>query len=226
MKELSVFIDESGDFGAYDPRAPFYIIGMVLHDQSKDISASIKRFDNSLRQIDFTPNYIHVGPLIRREFEYRNLSIPERVRILRRLVNFASSIDFSYQAFVAEKKHIEDDVELVALLAKQVSNFIKQNYPFFMSYDKVKVYYDDGQVEVHKIITSVFTTLLGNVEFKKAYQKDYRLAQIADLICTTTLTEIKMNTKTLSRSEKRLLGDEREIRKKLVKPLERKKFRS
>ena len=26
MKELSVFIDESGDFGEYDDQAPYYII--------------------------------------------------------------------------------------------------------------------------------------------------------------------------------------------------------
>ena len=33
MKELSVFVDESGDFGEYDRRSPFYIISLVLHDQ-------------------------------------------------------------------------------------------------------------------------------------------------------------------------------------------------
>ena len=37
MKELSVFIDESGDFGEYDDQAPYYIITMVFHDQSLPI---------------------------------------------------------------------------------------------------------------------------------------------------------------------------------------------
>lgn len=32
MKELSIFVDESGDFGEYDHHSPFYIISMVLHD--------------------------------------------------------------------------------------------------------------------------------------------------------------------------------------------------
>lgn len=26
MRELSVFIDESGDFGSYEPHCPYYII--------------------------------------------------------------------------------------------------------------------------------------------------------------------------------------------------------
>ena len=38
MKELSIFVDESGDFGVYDYHAPFYIISMVFHDQALDLS--------------------------------------------------------------------------------------------------------------------------------------------------------------------------------------------
>ena len=34
VSELSIFIDESGDFGTYDIRSPYYIITMVFHDQS------------------------------------------------------------------------------------------------------------------------------------------------------------------------------------------------
>ena len=29
-KELSIFIDESGDFGDYDPKSPYYIISMEI----------------------------------------------------------------------------------------------------------------------------------------------------------------------------------------------------
>ena len=32
MKELSIFVDESGDFGEYNHRTPYYIISMVLVD--------------------------------------------------------------------------------------------------------------------------------------------------------------------------------------------------
>ena len=44
MKELSIFVDESGDFGdfgEYAQHAPYYIITMVFHDQSNDISQNI-----------------------------------------------------------------------------------------------------------------------------------------------------------------------------------------
>ena len=38
MEELSIFVDESGRFQHPDPSSRFYIIGMVFHDQSSDIS--------------------------------------------------------------------------------------------------------------------------------------------------------------------------------------------
>ena len=41
MRELSVFIDESGDFGAYELHAPFYVISLVMHDQSLPIAKDI-----------------------------------------------------------------------------------------------------------------------------------------------------------------------------------------
>ena len=41
MKELSIFVDESGDFGEYDSRSPFYIISMVMHDQAVDITENL-----------------------------------------------------------------------------------------------------------------------------------------------------------------------------------------
>ena len=51
MKELSIFVDESGDFGCYQKHAPYYIITMVLHDQRVDITNEIKKLDLSLERL-------------------------------------------------------------------------------------------------------------------------------------------------------------------------------
>lgn len=44
---LSVFIDESGDFGSYDSHAPFYLVAMVLHNQDINIAKG-ERMDNNV----------------------------------------------------------------------------------------------------------------------------------------------------------------------------------
>lgn len=39
MKELSIFVDESGDFGDYAEHASYYIASLVLNNQVIDISS-------------------------------------------------------------------------------------------------------------------------------------------------------------------------------------------
>ena len=48
MKELSIFVDESGDLGEYDYRAPYYIISMVIHDQNYDMNKELEILEESL----------------------------------------------------------------------------------------------------------------------------------------------------------------------------------
>ena len=57
MKTLSIFVDESGDFGEYEQHAPYYIVTMVFHDQSKDISSNINVLNNTLKQIGLNSSY-------------------------------------------------------------------------------------------------------------------------------------------------------------------------
>ena len=57
MKELSVFIDESGSFGEYDRQSPYYIIAMVFHDQSISINDSVIKLDQEL----YVPSPIRNG---------------------------------------------------------------------------------------------------------------------------------------------------------------------
>ena len=67
MKELSVFIDESGDFGEYDDQAPCYIITMVFHDQSLPITDAVQKPDQEISCLDLNNLCIHTGPIVRRE---------------------------------------------------------------------------------------------------------------------------------------------------------------
>lgn len=47
LEELSVFIDESGDFGDYSYHSPYYIITMVFHRQDVDIQEIIRSIDGN-----------------------------------------------------------------------------------------------------------------------------------------------------------------------------------
>ena len=224
MSELSIFVDESGDFGEYDFHAPFYIISMVIHDQSIDIEEDLLKLEREMENIGWPKHCIHAGPVIRSEYEYKEYGLEERQKILKRLMTFIRKLDIRFKSIYIEKKHIEDSVEATGKLSKQLAAFIRANMDYFFGFDQVKIYYDNGQVEVTRILSSVFNTLLDNVEFKKVIPSDYRLFQVADLVCTLKLTELKMENHLLSKSEKFFFKDERTLRKNYLKPLREKEL--
>jgi hypothetical protein len=111
LKELSVFIDESGDFGDYSYHSPYYIITMVFHRQDVDIQEKINRLDTELSYLGLNNLCIHTGPIIRKEEIYKDMDIVDRRRIFNKMMAFIRSIDVQYKCFHIEKKHIEDSVE-------------------------------------------------------------------------------------------------------------------
>lgn len=138
MKELSVFVDESGDFGEYDYRAPFYIISMVIHDQDDDIRLDLKKLESEMKNIGWPEHCVHAGPVIRSEHEYKEYSLEERQQILKRLMTFARKTDIKFKSIYIEKKHIDDSIEATGKLSKQLAMFIRNNLEFFMGYNCVK----------------------------------------------------------------------------------------
>ncbi|MBR2067237.1 MAG: DUF3800 domain-containing protein [Solobacterium sp.] len=70
MKNLSVFVDESGDFGMNKKSSPYYIITMVFHDQSFNMQDQIARLENELTNLGYKDHVVHTEPLIMRRGEY------------------------------------------------------------------------------------------------------------------------------------------------------------
>ncbi len=224
MKELSIFVDESGDFGEYNYQSPYYIISMVFHNQNINIDQDLNKLEEELSYMGWSNHCVHAGPVIRSEEEYRGYELKERQKIIRKLMSFVRRLDIQFKSIYIEKKHISDSVEAIGKLSKQLSIFIRENTEFFNSFDVVKIYYDNGQVEVTRILSSVFNALLENVEFKKVIPADYRLFQVADLICTLKLTELKANRHLLSKSEIYFFENERTLKKNYLKPLGKKEM--
>lgn len=66
-----------------------------------------------------------------------------------------------------------------------------------------------------------------SVEFAQSVlQRKYRLAQIADLVCTIKLTELKLDAGLpLSASEKRFFGGPRDFKRNILKKIKTKEIR-
>lgn len=223
-KKLSVFIDESGDFGPLKPHAPYYLITMILHNQNTDITENIKSLETHLSNLHFGYNAVHTGPIIRREEIYKTMLMEERKRIFHALFNFARRLDFNYICTYVDKNECDDIIAMTSKLSRKLADAINRNADFFNSFDEIVIYYDNGQVELTKIITSVFNVFFSNVDFRKVMPVDYKLFQVADLLCSMELLSLKAEAMTFSKSETEFFCSVRDFKKNYLKPLLRKKI--
>ena len=95
-----------------------------------------------------------------------------------------------------------------------------------LSFDNIKIYYDNGQTEIKTLINSVFSSNLPNVIMKNIQSTNYRLFQVADFICTFDLLYKKYIAKQLSKSEIIFFGNERNLYRNYIKPLAKLKFKN
>ena len=123
--------------------------------------------------------------------------------------------------FYFSKRECKDDLELKAKIAKQISLFLRDRFDEISKYDNAILYYDNGQKEVNNILNTVLATELSNHETRLAYQKDYRLSQVADMICTLKLLEERANSNSLTKSEILLFGSRRQLVKDFIKPIKK-----
>lgn len=99
---------------------------------------------------------------------------------------------------------------------------MRSNETFWNSFDRVILYYDNGQIELTKILTAVFNTLYTHVDFRKVRPVDYKLFQVADLICTLELLAEKADINAFSRSELEFFDNIRDFKKNYLKSLRKK----
>ena len=221
-KTLSVFIDESGDFGEVSKHSPYYLVSLVLHDQDKDISNDIAELDWHVINLGYPKHAIHTGPLIRKELVYINDTREDRRKLFNALFHFSRHIDYSYICVIVDKRSCSSHLDMIHKLSRALSNAIREDYDFFDSFKNVVVYYDNGQGDLTKIITSVFSSHIDSIEFRKIEPLNYKLSQIADLICTTEL--IAIEDRTMTGSELEFFGSRKRFKTNILKYIRHKRL--
>lgn len=81
------------------------------------------------------------------------------------MLNFITSSPITYEVAVVNRKEAPDKISLSGRLGREISNVIEKNKTFFDGFDKIIVYYDNGQIELGAILNTVFSIHFSNVEF-------------------------------------------------------------
>lgn len=128
----------------------------------------------------------------------------------------------SFRALLFQKKEFHGDHDaLVSRMSRELGSYIRENLDEFLSFERIVVYYDNGQKEITTIINTVLNALL-EAEVRRVRPSDYALFQAADMVCTLALLARKSEDGSLSKSELSFFGSRRDLIKNHLKPMERK----
>ena len=192
---LSVFVDESGKFQIPDSLSPFYIVGLVFHDQGNDVSALVKALDADWDRMGYGNFCFHAGPLIRKEKGFMFMKREERKAIWARMMLFARKVNFRYKCLVVDKRYVNSSRQIVEKLQWALGEYLVGHREMTDAFQQIKIYYDCGQTPITKLLHDTFSARLsGKVEFAQAVRpENYKLFQLADLICSVKLLELKLS---------------------------------
>ena len=102
-------MDESGKFQVPDALSPFYIVGLVFHDQDESIDELVRKLDADWDRMGYENFCFHAGPLIRKEKGYSFMKREERQAIWRRMMLFSRQAKFSYHCLVVDKRFVDTE---------------------------------------------------------------------------------------------------------------------
>ena len=220
-KEFSIFVDESGSFDSLTVPSRFYIVSFVIHEQSADLTRLIAELDACLAYLGHPGICIHTGPLIRREEIFRLMDVHERQQIFFRLLAFALHAPITHHSFVIDKRYSSTPTAMEKSLRDQISAFLANPDNGLPSDARMKIYYDNGQPQVSRILKVAFSEtralFVGNVS-----PSSYRLFQVADLVCSAELLNLKLREGIpLTKSEQYFFPQPRVLKKNVLRPLAR-----
>lgn len=222
MRELSVFIDESGSDGLRDK---YYLVTLVLHEQDDDISEGIKLYEQSLAEKGLPDVPFHASPLLNGHDDYEGMALAERKRLLSAFRVFFRHMPVRYTCIALKTKEYPATDEVSNTMRRRLVEFLFDELPYFQGFDVVKIYYDNGQQSIAEAVHKAMDYALAKdaVIYRSASPADYRLSQVADYICTMELTALKYADKAATATDGKFFGSWSQFKKGILKEVRSKR---
>lgn len=222
MKRLNIFVDETGEFGFAKGASDFYGISFTFHEQDNDISLELENLNKRLERIGYT-NMIHMADLILHRGDYAKFDIKMRKSIFNAIYQFSRKIPVQYSSIIIDKKYTDYGNVLRKKLINEINQMIKDHEEYFNKFNKIVLYYDNGQEPLGYILDSLFIRFDGFEHRIDFDHKEKRLFQVSDMLTyiDKAIYKHKNNIK-YKKTELYFFGNE-EIRK-ISKELNKKRF--
>lgn len=190
IKRLNIFVDESGDFGFVDGSSDLYAVSFTLHESSDSILTELKYLNEKLTMLNYD-GMIHLAYLIAKRGDYSHFDFERRKSIFWAIFYFSSRVKVKIKTIIVDKKYINKKMQLNMALAREISKFINDNSDYLESFDRIVIYYDNGQETLATILDTLFAT---NSKVERRIEFDHikkRLFQVSDMLTVIDKLEYK-----------------------------------
>ena len=181
MKRLNIFVDETGEFGFGKGSSKLYGVSFTFHEQEDNIMLEINKLNSRLEKIGYT-DMIHMADLIMKRGDYSKLSLDKRKSIFKAIYHFSRKIKVKYKTIIIDKRYIDTKKILRKQLSYEINKLIKENEKYFKKFDKIVMYYDNGQEIVGTVLDSIFMRFSGFEHKVHFDHKEKRLFQVSDML--------------------------------------------
>ena len=223
MKELSIFVDESGD---QDGQSKYYALTTVFHNQADSLEERLTKHRQGLVDRGLADLPFHAGPILNGHDCYKGMDIQTRKAYFSLFFMDVQHLPITYQTFLYRRSEFATKDAFVARMKRDIINLLFDHLPYLQSFDKVKIYYDGGQEIVAKALHAAAEYVLSKdcLLYRKSDAAGYLLAQAADMLCTLELTAHKFRCKEATRTDERFFGSARAFKNNYLKAIKRKRL--
>ena len=164
-----------------------------------------------------------MADLIMRRGDYKNCSIDKRKSIFNAIYQFSRKIKVKYKTIIIDKRYTDNKRILKQQLSLEINKMIKEHEDYFNRFNRIVIYYDNGQETLGTIIDSIFQRYDGYEHRIDFDHVEKRLFQVSDMLTYIDKYDYKHKNKlTFTRSEKFFFSKD-DIRK-ILRELKKKRF--
>ena len=221
--DCSIFVDETGGEGG---QSRYYAVTLVFHDQSDNIAPMIERYESALRSRGLPDLPFHASPLMNGHDGYANLDLCARKGLFTAFFIMLQHLPVRYRTFLYRRSEYVDNAALTNRLRRDITVFLFDELEYFQAFDRVKIYYDDAQRIVTRSLHAAIEYALSKegLMYRDASPSQYRLSQVADMICTLELTAQKYRARESTSTDEKFFGSAGAFKNNYMKQLKRKRL--
>ncbi len=222
MKKLNIFIDETGEFGFGKGASELYGVSFTFHEQKDDIMFELNRLNERLKKLGYT-EMIHMASLIMGRAEYNSFNIKLRKSIFNSIYQFSRRIKVRYKTIIVDKRFTDNNTSLRQKLSIEINKMVNENETYFKKFDKIVLYYDNGQETLGTILDSIFYRFEGFEHRINFDHKEKRLFQVSDMLTYIDKYDYKYKNKIPFTEGEKFFFSVEDIRR-VLKELNKKRF--